>query len=258
MKGQSLEEMVKNAIRNMIISDVHIPYQDNRAVNIMMKYAANYKPDRIYINGDLIDFYSISDFDKCPDRNKGIPQEIDEAKAFLNKLREQHKKAEIYFLEGNHENRLQKYVWRHPELNGLGALDIKNMLNLDRVGIKLVRTDRDYWGKESGHIKSGDLIIMHGDSRINGCKGGQYAAKNTSVNISSSVAMGHTHRLSEYNTSNNYIDIKGIETGCLCQIPKMANWQNGFVTYETLKGKNHNYRLHKIDRTLIEDRKVFK
>lgn len=257
--AMDLEQMVKSGTKVMVLSDFHIPYQNNKAVQIAMDFAKDYKPDKIVLNGDMIDFYGISDFDKCPDRRKNIAEEVEMTKEFLTNLRSINKKSQIYFLEGNHENRLQKYVWRHPELHGLGALDINNMLQLDKNHIQIVRASNDYWGKEAGHLEVGDTVIMHGDSRINGCKGGAYAAKNTAINIAKPVIMGHTHRLSEYNVTNRYNDLKGVECGCLCQIPKLANWQNGFVTFETIKGKNHNYRLHRIEKNmLIESKKIYK
>jgi hypothetical protein len=40
--------------------------------------------------------------------------------------------------------------------------------------------------------------------------------------------------------------IVGIEGGCLCDIPGTANWQKGFVTFETYRGKTVNFELHPI------------
>ena len=58
----SLEDMVKEIQKNMVISDIHIPFQDEDAVAVMQTFAKDYKPDNLYINGDMLDFYSLSSF----------------------------------------------------------------------------------------------------------------------------------------------------------------------------------------------------
>jgi predicted phosphodiesterase len=258
-RKRGLEEILDKVL---VISDIHVPFQDDRAVGAMHAYSKKYKPDKIYINGDLIDFYKLSTFDQTPDRTDGIDFEITQAKMFLNNLRKNNKDAKIVYLQGNHENRLQRYLWRNPELHGLSALDTKNLFSLKDLDIQEIKVDRDYWSKSAGSAKQGDAIVMHGDSRLNGAKGGGYsgyAAKNTMLNgISSSVVMGHTHRGGVvYHTVSDKILI-GVEGGCLCQLPPNANWQQGFVTFETERGKNYNYRFHHIkDGKLIEDGKVY-
>lgn len=234
----------------MVISDIHIPYQDDQAVEVMYDFSKKHKPDKLFINGDLVDFYRLSTFDKDPERKDTVKEEIYRARVFLNGLRKANPKARMTFLHGNHENRLQRYLWRNPELDGLDNLQIKRLLNLDKYGIKEVKVDRDYWSSETGHVKQGDAIIMHGDNRLNGAKGGTYAgyaAKNTMLNgINNSIIMGHTHRAAIVYHRTPYKTLTGVEGGCLCKIPGNANWQNGFVTFETEKGKNYNYRFHHI------------
>ncbi|MHA1676585.1 MAG: metallophosphoesterase [Candidatus Njordarchaeales archaeon] len=241
----------------LVFSDVHIPYQDDKAVQVMHEFAKDYKPDKIFINGDLLDFYRLSTFDQDPGRRDTVTEETYKTREFLFDLRKRHPKAKITYLQGNHENRLQRYLWRNPELAGLDSLDLRNLLELSNYKISEVKVDRDYWSKTSGHVKQGDIIIMHGDSRLNGAKGGGYsgyAAKNTMLNgVNSSVILGHTHRgATIFHTTANGV-LTGMEGGCLCQMPPNANWQQGFITFETDKGKNSNYRFHRISNGVLKE-----
>lgn len=245
-----LEGMVKNVQRTMVLGDIHIPYQDDNAVNTALKYAKEYKPHNVVVNADLVDFYGLSDFDKNPERKGSIQDELDEANKFLRNLRKAvGDKTKIYLTYGNHEARLQRYLWRNPELESLRDLKLEKQLALKELNIKFINGSLDYWKQSNGHLKIGDAAIMHGDQRINGSRGGAksgYAAMNTMLQMQSSVVMGHVHRLGIVYHNSPYDQLVGVEGGCLCTIPPGANWQQGFVTFDTVKNKNVNYRLHHI------------
>lgn len=234
-----------------MISDIHIPYQDNKALQAMFAYGKRYKPDNVIINGDLLDFYTLSQFDKSPDRKENFADEIKQGRAFLALLRKTFKKAKIHYLEGNHENRLQRYMWgKAPEFYGLESLEINNLLEFKQHDIKYVKCDGDYWGKDTGHLKMGDIIVMHGDSRLNGASLSShsgYSASATMRNMLSSVIIGHNHRLAKVYMTTSSGTLVGLEGGCLCQKSGLSNWQQGFITFETESKKNSNYRIHYID-----------
>jgi hypothetical protein len=256
-----LEQMVNEITRNMVICDVHVPYQDDNALAVVEAYAAEYKPDVFVINGDLVDFYNLSVFDKNPERKVDVQGELDGAQQVLHSLRSVLPKGcKMYFLEGNHENRLQRYLWRNPELEGLRALELPTLLGLEDLNIEFIGVSADYWKKDSGHLNLGDALVMHGDNRLNGAstsKYSGYSAKNTMMGLQKSTISGHVHRLAQVYHTTPYGTLTGIEGGCLCQPTGTANWQQGFVTFETVNGKNINYRLHRIDKGEMFDGKYF-
>lgn len=261
MRMASLEQMVKS-VKNLFFSDVHFPYQDDKAIDVMIKYAKDYKPHNIYMGGDVVDFYNLSKFDKNPERKETVADEIKMVRGFFKRLRKEFGNANLYFIHGNHENRLQRYLWDNPELAALEELDITNLFQFKEYGIKEVKASRDYWGMSGGAVKQGDTIIIHGDAKLNGAstsKYSGYSAKNTMLGgFQSSIIMGHIHRLAYVTHSTPNGVLVGIEGGCLCKIPKNANWENGFVTFETINGKNHNYRLHMIEKgQLFEENKKY-
>jgi len=259
----SLEQMVKQAYsKTAVIGDLHVPMMDYSAFEVTKAYLKSYKPDQLVINGDLVDFYSLSVFDKNPDRKFSVQDELDEAKAVLKDLRQTvGKNCDIYFLEGNHENRLQRYLWRNPELEGLRDLQLPKLLGLSEQNVKFIGVSGDYWKKDSGHLKIGDALIMHGDNRLNGASTSRYSgysAKNTMMGIQQSVMINHVHRLALVHHSTPYGQLVGVECGSLCEPTGTANWQQGFVTFETINGKNENYRLHRIqDGTLHADGYIY-
>jgi metallophosphoesterase superfamily enzyme len=258
----SLEQMIKEAEKNLVISDLHIPFEDSKAISCMLDYAKQYKPNRVIINGDLVDFYSISDFDRCPERKETVKDEIYKAREFLHLLRKTvGDNAEINYLHGNHENRLQKFMWRNSELYGLDCLELKNLLDLKKYNVNEVKVDRDYWSKEEGELRVGDTTILHGDARLNRAKYSSnpgYAAFNTlRSRIGENVIIGHTHRMAQiFNMIGNKNNV-GMESGCLCQMTR-NNWQQGFLTFENINRKSFNYKTHPINNgKLMEDGKVY-
>jgi len=268
----NLEALVKNEVEKMgkevykkimVTSDYHIPFEDKKAVNVMLKYAKHYKPNVFVINGDFIDAYQISKYDKNPDRKESLQDEITMANDYLDKINKNlPKKTEKHFLLGNHEMRITSYLWRHPELYGMKILKTENLLDLKNKGWKYKTGSYDYWKNDNGHLQLGEVLIMHGDNRLNGASTSKYAgysAKNTMYSLQKSVVLGHTHRMAIVNHTSPYNRLYGIEGGHLSQPTGTANWQQGFVTFELYKGKMINPRLHYIhDGKIYEDGKVYK
>ena len=52
--------------RILCISDIHAPYHSKSALTAVIKYAKEYKPDCILLNGDFFDFHGMSRFLKDP------------------------------------------------------------------------------------------------------------------------------------------------------------------------------------------------
>ena len=97
--------------KTMVTADYHGIYLDKRAYAVMLAFATLYKPNNFVINGDLIDFYSISKFDKDPRRLNDMQEEINQTNSVLGHLRERlGPDVNMYFVEGNHDNRMQRYL----------------------------------------------------------------------------------------------------------------------------------------------------
>jgi predicted phosphodiesterase len=259
LEGIIGEEMKKV----MIVSDIHAPFQDNKAVNIASMYAAVYKPDIYVIGGDLSDFYSISRFDKSPERRDNFQSELTKSQQVLDKLLENvPTKAKKVFIEGNHEYRLQQLVWNNPALYGVEDFELKNLLKLDKRGVQLLRAEGDYW-KGTKPYRVGDTTILHGDNRLDGAslsaKSG-YSASNTMNKLNTNLVMGHSHRGGVVYKRTPDKTLVGVESGCLCRANGNADWNQGFVTFEVDdSGKGYNYRFHNIQKgRLVEDGNIYR
>lgn len=256
------ETYMTKAKKVMVTNDYHIPYEDSKSIDMMTKVAKVYKPDIFVINGDFVDFYSLSFWDKNPE-HFDVTHEIERAKGYLKQLRSAvGPKTQMYYLEGNHENRLQRYLWKNPELAQLDVLKMENLLDLDKYNVKWIGADMDYWKKSSGALNLGNTRIMHGDNRLNGASTSKYSGysiKNTLQTTRKNTIIGHVHRGAIHYNTNEDETLVGIEGGCLCQEIPTANWQQGFTTFELHRGKGYNHRFHHIDNhKLIYDGKVIK
>jgi predicted phosphodiesterase len=61
--------MAKNKLEKiLLISDVHVPYHDKKAFNLVLEVGKKLKVDQVVIGGDFIDNYSVSSHDKNPNR----------------------------------------------------------------------------------------------------------------------------------------------------------------------------------------------
>lgn len=260
----TLEALVENEVKQMkvekviVTSDYHIPYMDNQAYDVMKQFAKDYKPNHFVINGDLLDFYSLSRFEKNPDRKSTVKEDIELTRTILTDLRKTlGKKTNMYFLEGNHENRLQRFLWNNPELADLDELRIDYLLQLDKNKIKYTPVDGDYWTHDTGHLKLGDVIIMHGDNRLNGAstsKYSGYSVKNTIMGATQmNTIIGHIHRLNHFYHTTPYDTFQGLECGMLAKHTGTANWQQGFVTFELQYDKNNNAKAYNFATHFIKD-----
>ena len=112
-----IETKISNGLV-VIGSDIHIPFQDDRAVACFVKYCKEKQPEAIVLNGDVLDMFMLSKFTKGEGRNP--LEEITMCRGLLEMIRKACPTSEIYYVIGNHENRLEKYVLsKAPELASL-------------------------------------------------------------------------------------------------------------------------------------------
>ena len=208
----------------MIISDLHIPFEDKRAVEVMLKIHQHVRPEMVIINGDMLDFKELSNFvrDKLADRP--IKDSISDAIEVIKKLQ---RYSTVVYHEGNHEIRLQNYLFaRAPELEYFIKFNelINNKLKTEIEFVEMV-------GKDSMAKYFNDQLLVGHFNRIS--RYSAYTAKMLVEDYKVSVVQGHTHRLGTYYTTGANCTYQGHESGCLCNIhPEYThspNWQQGFL-----------------------------
>jgi len=202
--------------------DFHAPFEDPWCVKIAEEFNQWFKPQWVFILGDIIDFTQISKFDTSPDRLCDLQADLNAGKEILERLRTSAPRAKMVLFEGNHEIRLRKYLWKHPEISSLNALTLPAMLNLPALDIKFVGslTDYDYHGWS---IEHGDIVR----------KWSAYTAHGMLERRGTSGCSGHTHRMGTHYMTDRGGDYVWIENGCMCSRHphwmKSPDWQNGFT-----------------------------
>ena len=123
--------------RVFFFPDIHFPFEDKLFLAYLMAKCSEMNPTTIVIIGDLLDCYSISNFDKDPGRKETLNDERNAALKWLSELRAAHPQAEIIFIEGNHEERIARNIKRYlPGLHDLPELSTGSLLKLDKFDVK--------------------------------------------------------------------------------------------------------------------------
>lgn len=229
--------------RAIVISDLHIPFHDTRAIAVVLAIIEDLQPDHIFLGGDVVDFYALSRFDKDPRRALMLQDELDQAVDVLSLIRDAAPEAKIVYVEGNHEVRLRAFLnGRAPELSGLRVLTLESLLRLDELAVEFVPMK----GK-TAYARFGGIKIGHFD-RVN--KQSAYTAKLLMDDYACDLLQGHTHRLGTHlrKTADEPMKMAG-ETGCLCQLDpeyvESPNWHHG-VTVITKRTETGRYHLTQI------------
>ena len=178
------------------ISDLQVPFHDPKAIDICFDYLTKEKIDTLFINGDLVDFYQLSDFQKDP-RVRKFDEEYESILEMLGFIRKSFPDIIIYYnLDANHEFRYERYMrTKAPELLSLQLFELEDLLKLNEFGIKHI--------KNVDHIKFGKLPIIHGDTTFKRGSGVS-PAKTLYDRVKQSAIASHTHRTSEYTTKNQF------------------------------------------------------
>jgi len=227
--------------RTLIISDLHIPYQDNDSIQKAINYGKEKKVNCILINGDLLDMCSISRFGRDW-RQRQIHEEFEATRIFLSSLREHFPKAKIVYKYGNHDERYEKFLFlKAPEIFDCSDFQLEVLLKLGELKIEVV--------KEKRPIRIGKLTVLHGHELFGG-SGGVNPARGTFLKTLENVVVGHYHKTSSNTEASMYGDVFSVHSvGCLCgKTPyymPINKWNTGFA-YCELDIKTGNYTFYNL------------
>lgn len=216
-------------------TDEHYPFQDDHARAVALKIVSDFDPHIRIAGSDGIDFYAVSAFDKNPDRIKkgGLQYEINCWMAGQREWRDAAPNARAFFLIGNHEDRLRRYLWRHPELFDLDVLRLPSLLRMAELDI--------VWEKEKGERANQELALYNRLTVRHGEQVRKYPAYSAKAELESemfaiSLLTGHTHRGGSYYARTRTGLVQAHECFCLCDLNpeyvRNPNWQQGIVLAE--------------------------
>lgn len=221
---------------SLILSDLHFPYHNIKAIKAAIGEGKRRKVSRIILNGDTIDFYQISRFNRDPRMRplvtaKGRDGELDMVKDFLQELRDHFPNAVIIWKDGNHDDRLFIFLMAHAkELVGLESLTIPALLDFVPLRIEYVTDKRP--------IVLGKNNIIHGHEYPSAMIGPVNPARGLFLRAKTNAICGHYHQVSEHSEPNLKGELIGCwSTGCLCELHPnympLNKWSHGFAIQTT-------------------------
>jgi len=221
----------------LYLSDLHFPYQNNEAIRLALDYGKKKGVDCILLNGDILDFATISRHEK-DFRARSIKEEFDATRMFLNTLRKHFPKAKIVFKYGNHDERWEKYLYmKAPEIFDMNDFELDILLRFGELKIDCV--------KDKKPITIGKLMVLHGHELAGGA-GGVNPARSTFLKTFSNVLVGHFHKTSSNTETTLNGDMIAVNSvGCLCDLNphympiNRHNLGFAYITHDVKSGEYH-------------------
>jgi hypothetical protein len=165
-------------------------------------------------------------------------------KQALSWIRGQFPKAEIKYKLGNHDERLDTFVWRKcVELWGMENLQLHNVLDFEKFGIERIGDNP---------ILAGELPIFHGHELGKGIFSPVNPARGAFLRTKHTVLIGHHHQTSGHGESNMWHKyVFCWSQGCLCDMtPEYARinkWNHGFAFIDVCADSSFNVTNYRID-----------
>lgn len=215
--------------------DVHYPYQDDDALAVLYDVLEFVQPDLVVCHGDLLDCEQISKYPKDPFNRVTLAQEIQMGAEHLAHVTSLTPKADHWLLEGNHEERVKRLIWKMAEDRAIGelitlagmqdAMSWQKLLGLDSLGW-------EFTPYGTHRLLRDRLVCAHGDSVR---QHSAYSAKSEHDAYRKSGMSGHTHRMGSYYHTGYDGQVQAWhELGLLGAIrndyvKRPPNWQQGFA-----------------------------
>lgn len=207
------------------------PLHDERAINAMLSFAQDFKPDTWIEGGDNLDYGPVShwladkkraskDLDLSKDAREYRKIALDPINQIMSR-RSKQKKRKIW-MKGNHEDWAEGFAELNPGVRDLicpeGLLDLEDW---DVV-------------EQGGYRQLGHLYVFHGDTVANGAN----PAKSAVDKYGRSIMLGHFHT-HQVSPRHEMLDVEQPKVGIV--VPGLCNknpnylknkpnqWMKGFA-----------------------------
>lgn len=210
----------------IVTGDWHIEYHEECAIDAMVKYAVDNKIPNLLLNGDIVDFYGVSDHITDP-RFASPSNELDILRKVLKQIKK-YFKGELVYKIGNHEDRYERYLYQRARaLVGIEEFQLDKVLKLDELGYRYVTSKQ--------HVILGSLPIFHGHELPKGMGSPVSPARVLYNRIKTSGAVSHHHVYSQHVETEPLSKKTHITYSipCMCKMVKdyspINNWNQGFA-----------------------------
>ncbi len=191
----------------LFLSDIHLPYHNIDALTLALDYGKSKEVNTIYLNGDIMDFYQVSFHEKDPSQ-RNIEYEFDTMRSFLDLLKKNLPQCKIFYKEGNHEQRWERYLRQNAAaVSTMKEFRLDVLLNLRERGVEFIRNKQ--------LVQAGKLNMIHGNEYKGG--GGINVARTLWLRAGDNVIAGDKHKTQSGLKTNIDKSIVGTwSVGCLC------------------------------------------
>lgn len=240
-KKRLMVDIVRDGMTVVVLPDIHaqVTWKNkarmSSAARAALKFLDEFKPDVTIVLGDLLDLNQLSTYSKGKPRQiEGLRLDHDYAlgNQILNRI-DKATKGERVFLEGNHEQRVERYLDEFPYV-GEKLLSLRENLHLEERGWKFL--------KEGELLKIGHAYFIHGwYTNI-------YHARKHVAEMGDNIFYGHTHDVQSFSKPNpDTMPIISQSLGCLCDLNpawlrnKPSRWVNAFGIFYFSKSGSFTY-----------------
>lgn len=239
----------------VICSDSHGAYQDEAAIKTFLGDLKTLDPGAVVHAGDALDcggfLSSHGTLGVVAEMAISYEDDVMATNHFFDAIQSNvRKRTPITYVEGNHENRIRRWVATQVLANSRDAvymnelIGVEHVLNVKKRGFRFIRRDTCYDGYDvHGTFKIGEkLACQHGEGMT-----GKNAVFKQLDRLGHSVIFGHTHRLITAYGEKLTGQIVAINSGCLCQrrpvygLTKVTDWMHGYVVSVTGPGGHFSF-----------------
>jgi predicted phosphodiesterase len=221
--------------RIYVVPDVHFPYHDPNLVRLCCKAIEAVRPDEIVFIGDFFDCEQVSRYPHNAYQIRPLAEVVKAAhRTIIVPFFSKAPKAKKVFIQGNHEDRIRKYLSLHASaLGGPKLVNSKEILGLQSFDEVLAYGDSYTTGK---------VKITHGD--VVRAQPGASAQKLVEFFDGFDVLCGHTHRIGSWTKKTHDGYRQGFEIGHMTNCKDVPgwrptnNWHASPGTIVTLEGKS--------------------
>lgn len=233
----------KGSFIRLVVPDTHGAHADDQAMaalfgdlTIIGSYIrqAVWLGDHLDCGGFLAQHHTLG---YVADAEYTFVNDVVAANLHLDRVQELCPKAEHYYLEGNHERRIERFCITQALRNASDAsylrklFSVSAVLNLDKRGIRLYEQGKFYEGcRVPSTLKLGHCFFTHG------VRAGVYAARMTLKDFGGCVVFGHVHKMQSHSTRTvKDGEIAAWCPGCLCRLQPLWNhtqitdWSHGYA-----------------------------
>lgn len=210
----------------IVLPDLHIPNQDPEASRIAFKIVELLKPRKVVILGDWLDCEGFSTHPKIgleEAAEQFLHSEIRPCNEALDFL--QHYCEELVYIEGNHEDRVRRWVTGSKQEHIADLISPRRLLSAGRENFTWVPYVPEPGSHPLPHYEiTPDLWAVHGWSYCT-----HVAAKHLTMGRGKSVVFGHCHRVQSVTERQHDGTLRHAwSPGCLSQVQPV--WRHNSPT----------------------------